>query len=600
RDAAGVTQREAERLASEARHARAQRHGLVARRETLRQEVDRAALAADEAQLLARSRAAAAVEADGRLSAARSAAESRDTALRQAEAAIRRRDAESALAQRRAQLAAAEEQAARRRDALARAAAVRVDAEAVARLTALERAADRARAELDAASLTITFEPDRLAHVAIDGRPHDPAQPLALSRDATLDLEGFGRLRVQPGGGTAELLGKLQIAERALRDALAQIGAATLSEARHAAEARSRDESEAAALARTLAALAPKGLEVLRQAVGDAAARLGVSPDGDGSAPDANTLARLREVRDLARAAIGMAEQHAKTATAARQAAATEAAILTERRDNARRQFEAATDDLAAARVAADDDLLASRATNAEAALADARGALAQAGQDFAAADAEVAQLALERARTAEREIRRDLADLETQQRDLRVELRALGQDGLSERLSAMEGEIEAARSRLRATEREAAASRLLHETLLAAQRESKERWLGPVRARVAPYLRLIHPDSEIRIDDRSLEIEGLFRGGVLEEFSALSMGAREQVAVVPRLALADILRGAGHPAAVILDDALVNTDDARLERMRNVLARAARGLQILIFTCRERDFLGLGATHRI
>ena len=50
----------------------------------------------------------------------------------------------------------------------------------------------------------------------------------------------------------------------------------------------------------------------------------------------------------------------------------------------------------------------------------------------------------------------------------------------------------------------------------------------------------------------------------------------------------------------MILDDALVNTDEGRLERMHDVLTRAARELQILIFTCRERDFLGLGATHRM
>ena len=51
----------------------------------------------------------------------------------------------------------------------------------------------------------------------------------------------------------------------------------------------------------------------------------------------------------------------------------------------------------------------------------------------------------------------------------------------------------------------------------------------------------------------------------------------------------------------MILDDALVNTDEKRLERMHLVLHRAAKSLQILVLTCRERDFVGLGAPfHRI
>lgn len=65
---------------------------------------------------------------------------------------------------------------------------------------------------------------------------------------------------------------------------------------------------------------------------------------------------------------------------------------------------------------------------------------------------------------------------------------------------------------------------------------------------------------------------------------------------MVTRIALAQVLKKGGHPATVILDDALVNTDEKRLERMHLVLQKAAEDLQIIILTCRERDFRGLGA----
>ena len=87
----------------------------------------------------------------------------------------------------------------------------------------------------------------------------------------------------------------------------------------------------------------------------------------------------------------------------------------------------------------------------------------------------------------------------------------------------------------------------------------------------------------------------------VTEPFESLSVGAREQVAVITRLALADVLRSAGQPTAIILDDALVNTDEGRLARMHLVLQKASEHLQVLVLTCRERDFLGLGAPiHRL
>ena len=49
----------------------------------------------------------------------------------------------------------------------------------------------------------------------------------------------------------------------------------------------------------------------------------------------------------------------------------------------------------------------------------------------------------------------------------------------------------------------------------------------------------------------------------------------------------------------MILDDALVNTDETRLGRMHLVLQKAALGLQVLVLTCRESDFVTLGAPIR-
>ncbi|MGI9404194.1 MAG: ATP-binding protein, partial [Hyphomicrobium sp.] len=49
----------------------------------------------------------------------------------------------------------------------------------------------------------------------------------------------------------------------------------------------------------------------------------------------------------------------------------------------------------------------------------------------------------------------------------------------------------------------------------------------------------------------------------------------------------------------LILDDALVYSDDQRIEHMFAALKRAAQTHQVLVLTCRERTFAGLGG-HRL
>lgn len=77
--------------------------------------------------------------------------------------------------------------------------------------------------------------------------------------------------------------------------------------------------------------------------------------------------------------------------------------------------------------------------------------------------------------------------------------------------------------------------------------------------------------------------------------FHHLSMGTREQIAILVRLAFAEMLVEQGHPTTVVLDDALVFSDDRRIGRMFDILNMAARNTQILILTCREQLFEGLG-----
>ena len=68
---------------------------------------------------------------------------------------------------------------------------------------------------------------------------------------------------------------------------------------------------------------------------------------------------------------------------------------------------------------------------------------------------------------------------------------------------------------------------------------------------------------------------------------------------VISRLAYADLLKEAGRPTLIILDDALVHSDDQRLEQMKRVLFDAAQRHQVLLFTCHPAAWRDMGAVPR-
>ena len=107
-------------------------------------------------------------------------------------------------------------------------------------------------------------------------------------------------------------------------------------------------------------------------------------------------------------------------------------------------------------------------------------------------------------------------------------------------------------------------------------------------------------PDVEI---DENLSPGPLTRNGSqgpeTGDFETLSFGAREQMGVISRLAYADLLKEAGRPTLVILDDALVHSDAARLAQMKRVLFDAATRHQILLFSCHPEKWRDLGVTAR-
>lgn len=455
-----------------------------------------------------------------------------------------------------------------------------------------------AQHRLAAASVRLRLKPSGAGRLTIDGTT-PAASEITLSSDAVLDIEGYGRIEVEPGGGVAELRDALATAERRHADLLAGLGVADIAAARTRLEQKKAAEAKRAEARRVLAMLAPDGLARLRDELGRRRAELAVLP-ASGARGASDPLA-AKQALEAARNARGHAERALKALEDRLAALRPEAAVAADRVVQARQVLDNRRAELAAAVGGRDDAALAAESTACAETLAKAAVRLAEAEAEFASADPEATRLRLVKAKAAVKTIEEDIGRLDTERLRLEAALAALGQRGLGEKLAECDGEVARLERQLAAERHEAEAAKLLFQTLSAAQKESKERWLAPVKAAVTPYLRLLAPDGAIVLNEDTLELDQVVRNGVAEPFANLSMGAREQVAVITRLALADLLREAGQPSTVVLDDALVNSDAARLDRMHLVLTKAAEKQQIIILTCRERDFLDLGAPiHRI
>ena len=176
--------------------------------------------------------------------------------------------------------------------------------------------------------------------------------------------------------------------------------------------------------------------------------------------------------------------------------------------------------------------------------------------------------------------------------------LEQAGAQGLGERLSEAEAACERLQRRRDEFQRRAQALELL-STLLAGKRDAAtQRLQAPLARRLSHYLALLFPDSALRLDEALLPA-ALQRAGGEDPLDALSFGTREQLGILARFAYADLLREAGRPTLLLLDDALVHTDDGRRDLMKRALFDAATRHQILMFTCHGEAWRDLGVEQR-
>jgi DNA repair exonuclease SbcCD ATPase subunit len=369
---------------------------------------------------------------------------------------------------------------------------------------------------------------------------------------------------------------------------LAEVHVESLPAARHQWAEAQRLEAEAKQAAALLAEVAPEGLDALRTALARAETLAADAPEAaEDAASVAVALAQAEAGEQAARAATKAA--HDLSVQAGEVRAAADASRASAERQLTAALSEAGDPAVLAARITdlkARATALSETAARADAALA----ALCATAPNLATAEARLtrAKGAVDQARLTEQKAREDLASLN-------ATISALAEEGIEERLATLAGDRDEAEARAARYEAEVRALTRLRRALEEARTKARDAYFGPVLRELQPLLAILHPGAQLMIDDTSLLPATLTRNGQPEALEILSGGTREQVAILTRLAFARLFVTAGRPVPVILDDALVHSDDDRIEAMFDALHRAARDQQILVLTCRQRAFAALG-----
>lgn len=544
----------------------------------------------DRAEATAQRDAAAAAMAAARSDHDAAEAEEQEARalLARLDAAFRAREAAGRLAELEKRLDTAEAMRSAVEKGEASLALASVPQKTVAELESLELEIARLSAVAEAArpSLAVAYVANAPA-LTLDGTPLEEGAPRSYDGQAELVIPGIGVVTLRTGNAPAADARLAQARDRhsAL---LGSIGVPDLHAARgRQAEAR-RMEGDLRELRARLSLLAPDGLPALREEVagqrGAADQQLELKED---PAQVRAAHAKAETKRLSAREALRASEPAHAAATDRMVAAQTALAGIASERS----QIEA---------VLGPEETRAGRERQLADMLRERDEDLAQKQAEVAnlratAVDLAAAEATLRRLRSVADATDKEIGRLREEIAGLSATIRARSDEAVEEKWRETVDALSAAKARVAAYHKEVAVLQRLRAALETARGHARETYLLPVMTELRPLLGLLFDDVSITFDERTLLPHTILRNGQEEEVERLSGGMREQLSVLTRLAFARLLARDGHPAPVILDDALVYSDDDRIEKMFDALHRQAREQQIIVFSCRQRAFQRLG-----
>ena len=484
---------------------------------------------------------------------------------------------------------------------------IHITAEGRKNIQAAASALDVASRTRDNAATRLSIDALQAAEFQLNGeaislRPGAPLERQVAER-LQIDIPELARITIAPAASAGELAAEVDAKQQELDTLLARYQVKTVEQAITLDEQRADAEqllrSAQQRLQDTLQGADEEALQADRarrqQACDDALQQR--DPDQPMPASEREARAQLETASEaldaceseLDQEAGRLAEQRDELtrAQSQQQQASTELNALSSVLEDKRSS-------LAQEREAEADAALEQAVTEREQQLAAITAELQQLRAQLEAEDPDSARLQRDNATQALRRAERGIIDQQQEQAVLKSRLDRAQANGLFEELEAAEQALAEAEDSLAATERRAAAAKLLWETLNAQRDASRQAYVAPLRDGIRSLGKIVFGSDFDIVLGEDWTILDVIRDGKTIPFDSLSVGAKEQLGILTRLAAARIVADQGG-VPVIIDDALGFSDPTRLQSMGAAIAAAGRDAQVVVLTCTPGRFMYLG-----
>lgn len=467
-----------------------------------------------------------------------------------------------------------------------------VDSQVVEQLETFERRIETLNAMILTESVTVQVDyvNSSESQITHDGSALADGQSIKVSSEACLDIPQVGQLTISVGSdaSTQELDAELQEVKEQLRSGLSQINCGSSSAAKEQLTIAKAKASSLVLKRAELETRAPEGIDALRQ--------------------QSIHLEELCKASDSSEVSLDDAEIELAAAIEAHRSSQSEREIARSAYHDAKDEF--LRQDIMIASMRREREELESALgleVERNEKLKLLQGTFAKEKEILAAAQKATEQLktlvpdlisvtaAYERTTSTVDRAQTEIDVLNKEVAELDGRISVSSGHGIEDEFEEIKGRCSSVENRVERFKHEIYALTRLKQALEEARSSAKERYFEPVMAELKPLLTLLLDEASITFDEATLLPKTLGREGLDENITFLSGGMREQLAILTRLAFARLLAKSGNPVPVILDDALVYSDDERIERMFDALHRQASDLQILVFSCRQRAFERLG-----
>lgn len=478
-----------------------------------------------------------------------------------------------------------------------------VTEEVMEKLLTCEREVATATAVLEASSPSVQLSASSAQEVTVDGEkvglaPEAETVQRAVTKPLAIEV-GDVTVAIQPGDGSDSQQRKLEKAEISLKEQLEAAGADSVAEAQKA-YARRREAEKARFQVETSITAVSDGVEYhqLTAELDDAKEEARVQGERyrELAGEDAPTEIDLVSAESrLEEAAVGRRDAESERDNAdmrlsklEKRPAHANYTKASSELEGARSVLKVREDSLTTAREKASDAEIFAAVENRGKDYEAAEEQLAAALKELAQRDADDVEASLAGAKQRRDAVENRLAELEKRRQEIRVHLDYF--DSANEKLAAAEGVVERTQRDRDSMRRRAAAAKTLMEVMTQARAASRNALADPLLRKLEEYGGGVFGAGTQFTMNEDLQIESRSNADGKFDVDELSGGAQEQLDILLRLAVAGVMEG-GQGAPVIIDDALGYSDEHRLRRMNNALAKAGRDMQVLVLTCDEARF---------